>query len=231
MMTTETATATSIIDFFFAFGLFVLFTPGVLVSIPGNSISRVLTALIHAVLFTVVLGAVLGGITYLSAPPAPAPTSVPTPACPPGQQWVSGSNPRNGYCSIYSQAALLSDHPPVHPAPSLWYQASASASAPAPSPSCPSGQQWISGSNPRHGQCSTMTLAAALNGSVASPTYNSPVVHTCPPGQNWVSGTNPHHGYCSTMTTSQVVSESAMPTHSGLFGWNPLQLPQNMIVN
>ena len=210
----------------FSFILFVILTPGVLLSLPSSRMKK-LTAGVHAIIFALILLPVVHlcrfisptsggdssgkvmlpraftmreGVNLLSTGinTSPTlqndPTAVPmaSPACPPGQNWISGSNPRHGYCSNYSQSEILSDKPPI--------LTPVAKPSPAPSPACPPGQNWISGSNPRHGYCAATTVSDIVS---------APNV---------------------TRSSGDVSSTDYVPASTGVFGLNPLQLPSELIV-
>ena len=139
--------------------------------------------------------------------------------CPEGQNWISGSIKRYGYCSPSTVTEIITQSSPV--------------ASPSPSKNirvCPSGQNWISGTNPKYGYCSPSAISDVLPSFSASAAVlpkekaSSKVAlapDSCPEGQNWITGTNSNYGYCSTSSVSSLLND---PSRSSITAINPVDV-------
>jgi len=216
-----------IFQFLAVAALFFLLTPGVLVNLRG---SRYYVAAVHAILFTFIIS-VIYMLFWLTPLIEEGPVSIDESNygnCPTGQNWISGTIKRYGYCSPSTVSAILT-------------QPNVSSPVPGPSPavspsSCPAGQNWISGTNKKYGYCSPEAVSTVLSDKLSSQAGVSTVVtasqadtvaekpaasELCPPGQNRISGTNPNYGYCSPSTVSNLLSD---PSRSSIFEIDPVDV-------
>lgn len=232
----------------FSFILFVIFTPGIFITLPRKSSIRIISVL-HAILFASIMCVVMyffkenlaETIQNYDSPvmmsPSPSDT-VTTTSCPAGQNWISGTNPRYGYCSKSTLSDILSDVSQSPP----------STSSDTPS-SCPAGQNWITGANKKYGYCSSSSVNNVLTSTQKESTEIYPVpgnsvntnlptssythlststeqnaaVNSCQIGQNWVTGSNPKYGYCSASSTTDILSKMT-PSSSSMFTISPTHL-------
>jgi len=159
-------------------------------------------------------------------------------SCPAGQNWISGTNHKYGYCSKSTLNEILSDVSPLSssPSPSLDTHSS-----------CPSGQNWITGSNKKYGYCSDSSVNDVLTrtheeSSETDPKPSSPVNtnlptssytgqstgqsmehNSCPTGQTWITGSNKKYGYCSASSTTEILSKMT-PSSSSMFTISPTHM-------
>jgi len=250
----------------FSFILFVIFTPGIFITPPRKSSIRTI-AVLHAILFASVMCVVMyffkekyvrsrdfdrfmgaqrteinenlaETLQNYDSPVAMTPTENVTSSCPAGQNWISGTNRKYGYCSKSTLSDILSYVSQSPPSPS----------SDTPS-SCPAGQNWITGSNKKYGYCSSSSVNDVLtstqkeiteiyplpgnqvNTNLPASSYTQPsksieqnaAVNSCPNGQNWVTGSNTKYGYCSTSSTTDILSEMT-PSSSSMFTITPTHL-------
>lgn len=224
--------------FFIVATLFFLLAPGVLVTLKG---SKYFIAAIHAILFTFIVSMIymlfwMPNLTpeeFEGGPPVNEPNYG---NCPVGQNWISGSIKRYGYCSPSTVTEIITQSSPVaSPSPAknivVWSQPNSSGV-------CPSGQNWISGTNPKYGYCSPSAISDVLpsssSGTSSSSTLAAPVLpkekastkvalapDSCPEGQNWITGTNSNYGYCSTSSVSSLLND---PSRSSITAINPVDV-------
>ena len=159
--------------------------------------------------------------------------------CPEGQNWISGSIKRYGYCSPSTVTEIVTQSSPVaSPSPAknrgVWSQPNSKGSF-ATGGVCPSGQNWISGTNPKYGYCSPSAISDVLPSSSTSAASTSAAVlpkekasskvalvpDSCPEGQNLISGTNSNYGYCSTSSVSSLLND---PSRSSITAINPVDV-------
>ena len=232
----------------FSFILFVIFTPGIFITPPRKS-SIHMIAVLHAILFVSIMCVVMyffkenlaETLQNYDSPvmmtPSPA-ENVTSTSCPAGQNWISGTNRKYGYCSKSTLSDILSDVSQSPPSPSSDTLSN-----------CPAGQNWITGSNKKYGYCSSSSVNDVLtstqkesteiypipggkvNTNLPTSSYTQPsksieqnaAVNSCPNGQNWVTGSNTKYGYCSTSSTTDILSEMT-PSSSSMFTISPTHL-------
>ena len=217
-------------QFFVVAALFFLLAPGVLVTLKG---SKYFIAAIHAILFTFIISMIYmlfwmpnqhwSSLLLLRNSEEEfegGPVNEPKYGnCPEGQNWISGSIKRYGYCSPSTVTEIITQSSPV--------------ASPSPSKNirvCPSGQNWISGTNPKYGYCSPSAISDVLPSFSASAAVlpkekaSSKVAlapDSCPEGQNWITGTNSNYGYCSTSSVSSLLND---PSRSSITAINPVDV-------
>ena len=222
-----------IITFIVVFFFFIILSPGIFIKIPYKN-SKLLVVTIHSVIFASFVCVIQHFmVVFTDNYESMTSSSVQHASCPAGQNWISGTNPRHGYCSTSTITDILSEDS----------HSQAQAQAPAPiKKTCPSGQNWISGTNPKHGYCSLSTVKDILfnvhpQSGVQSvdavpmndPSMNNkeivkvPTTTSCPSGQNWISGTNQKYGYCSPSSTSEILSQVS-PSTSSIYGIHPIMI-------
>ena len=216
-----------IFHFFAVAALFFLLTPGVLVNLRG---SRYYVAAVHAILFTFSISAIYM-LFWLPPLIEEGPVSIDESNygnCPTGQNWISGTIKKYGYCSPSTVTTILTQpnvSSPVHvPSPTVSRS------------SCPTGQNWVSGTNKKYGYCSPEAVSTVLSDTLSTQAGVSTVVtasqavtvaekpavsDSCPPGQNRISGTNAKYGYCSPSSVSNLLSDSS---RSSIFEIDPVDV-------